>query len=49
MIGLPVMAGLDPATHASPHRMRCGMGGTVTAWVAGSSPAMTRGLRGGRL
>ncbi len=45
------MAGLDPATHAAPHhRPMCSgtvpyiTGATIvwrTAWVAGSSPAMT--------
>jgi len=35
------MAGLDPATHAAPFSGRCQLNANVTAWMAGSSPAMT--------
>jgi hypothetical protein len=36
-----VMTGLDPVTHAAPQRIRRQGGAHVTAWMAGTSPAMT--------
>ena len=44
-----VMAGLDPAIHAiaGQRTRRCNHARLpVTAWIAGSSPAMTKGERG---